>query len=71
MISTCCSFVYYLTDNIVWLANLGFVSSFVPYLPKLKWKQIKNLFSLAKTVLEIIIAFKNVQMRKQEEAQIS
>ena len=71
VISTCCSFVYYLTDNIVWLANLGFTSSFVPFSTQLKWKQIKNLFSLAKTVLEIIIAFKTVHQRRQEEAQIA
>ena len=57
VISACCSFVYYLTDNIVWLANLGFTSVYVPFSTQLKWKQIKNLFSLAKTVLEIIVAF--------------
>jgi hypothetical protein len=58
VISACCSFVYYLTDNIVWLANLGFTSHYVPFSTKLKWKQIKNLFSLARTVFEAIIAFR-------------
>ena len=63
IISTCCSFIYYLTDNIVWLANLGFVGNYVPHLfggsTSYKWKQIKNLFSLTKTILEVIIAFYN------------
>jgi hypothetical protein len=63
IVSTVCSFIYYLTDNIVWLANLGFVGDYVPHLfggiTKYKWKQIKNLFSLTKTILEVIIAFYN------------
>jgi hypothetical protein len=42
IISTCCSFIYYLTDNIVWLANLGFVGNYVPHIfggkTSFKWK---------------------------------
>ena len=38
IISTICSFVYYLTDNIVYLANLEFVSPIVPGFHKYKWK---------------------------------
>lgn len=37
IVSTCCSFIYYLTDNIVWLANLGFTSPRVPFY-EFKWK---------------------------------
>ena len=70
VVSACCSFVYYLTDNMVWLANLGFTSSFVPFSTQLKWKQIKNCFSLIKTILEIVNAFQEIVWRKQEEARI-
>ena len=38
IISTCCSFVYYFTDNIVFLASVDFVSPKVPYAKNLKWK---------------------------------
>jgi len=30
-ISAVCSFVYYFTDNIVWLAKIGFISKYVPF----------------------------------------
>lgn len=30
-ISACCSFTYYFTDNIVWLAKIGFVSKHIPF----------------------------------------
>ena len=33
--STCCSFCYYIADNSVWLAGMGFVS---PTIYKYKWK---------------------------------
>lgn len=57
IISTCCSFIYYLTDNIVFLANLDILSPTVPYTNKmLKWKLIKNIFSLTKTILEVVVA---------------
>lgn len=71
VISACCSFLYYLTDNIVWLSNLGFTSPYVPFSNKLRWKQIKNFFSLSRTVFEAIVAFRSVQQKKQEEAEIS
>lgn len=68
IISTCCSFIYYLTDNLVYLANLDFVSPFVPGLKsRLKWKQIKNWFSLTKTILEIIIALYAIKLKRKEE----
>jgi hypothetical protein len=70
--SVCCSFIYYLTDNIVYLANLDLVSAFVPYLnKKLKWKQIKNIFSLTKTVLEVIIAIYSVVLKRREESNLN
>lgn len=70
IISTCCSFIYYFTDNIVYLSNLGFVEPFVPK-TRLKWKQIKNIFSFTKTILEIIIAIYTIYEKKKEEFQIS
>ena len=54
IVSAFCSFHYYLTDNIVWFANMGFISKF--YYGDKKWKSLKNIFSLAKTILEIIIS---------------
>jgi hypothetical protein len=68
IISTSCSFIYYLTDNIVYLANLDLCSPFVPFIghQKLKWKQIKNIFSLTKTILEIIIAIYAIKLKNKE-----
>ncbi len=70
IISTCCSFVYYFTDNIVFLASVDFVSPKVPYAKNLKWKQIKNSFSLIKTVLEVIISFSQLRSNKSETANL-
>ncbi len=55
IISTFCSYIYYFTDNIVYLSNLDFLKPTVPGM-KIKWKQIKNIFSLIKTLLEVVIA---------------
>lgn len=72
IISTCCSFIYYLTDNIVYLSNLDFFSPFVPFLStKLKWKDIKNRFSLTKTILEVIISFYSVYLKRKTEAKLN
>jgi hypothetical protein len=57
IISTLCGLVFYIADNILFLANLDFVSPYVPGTKNLKWKQIKNIFSLIRTVLEIFIQF--------------
>ena len=38
IISTICSFIYYLTDNIIYLANLDFLPSTVPGFKNVKWK---------------------------------
>lgn len=70
IVSNCCSFIYYFTDNIVYLSNMGFVDVFIPR-TKMKWKQIKNIFSFTKTILEIIIAIYTVYEKKKEENEIS
>ena len=49
-ISTICSFFYYFSDNIVWLSNMGYWN---PKIFGYKWKRIKDMFSLAKTILEV------------------
>ena len=63
-ISTICSFFYYLTDNIVWLANMGYLNNKVF---SYKWKKIKDGFSLTKTILEVIISTYTVYLKKKEE----
>ncbi len=66
LISLSCSFIYYLTDNIVYLASLDFVSPLVPGTTT-KWKQIKNRFSLTKTILEVAIAIYKIILKKRKE----
>ena len=53
--SAICSHNYYLFDNIVWFTQIGILNKFI-YLPKYKWKKFKDLFSLYKTILEVIIS---------------
>ena len=69
IISTSCSFIYYFSDNIVWFANMGFLKREVPG-SSMKWKQIKNFFSLLKTVLEIVIASYTVYLKRKEEIKL-
>ena len=57
IVSTACSFIYYFTDNVVWLANMGYASNKVL---NVKWKHIKNTSSLLKTMLEVVISIYNV-----------
>ena len=57
IVSTACSFIYYFTDNVVWLANMGYASNKVF---NTKWKHIKNTSSLLKTMLEVVISIYNV-----------
>ena len=64
IISTACSFFYYLTDNIVWLAGIGYMDSKIF---NYKWKQIKNSLSLLKTILEVFISLYTVYLKKVEE----
>ena len=65
--STSCSFFYYLADNSVWLAGLGYIN---PKIFKYKWKQLKNTFSLWKTILELIISLYTVTLKKRQEKAI-
>ena len=65
IISTFCSFIYYCTDNIIWLANIGYLENRIF---GIKWKQIKNQFSLIKTVLELFIAAYTIILKKREES---
>ena len=64
IISTICSFFYYLSDNIVWLANMGYMNHKIF---DFRWKKIKDAFSLTKTVLEVFISLYTVYLRKREE----
>ena len=61
--------MYYLSDNIVWFANMGFVNKTVPGFA-MKWKQIKNLFSFTKTCLEIGIAAFTVYLKRIDEIKL-
>ena len=67
--STICSFNYYLMDNLVWFAKMGFIRSDDPVLG-FKWKWLKNVFSLGKTVLEMIISIYNVVLKEREEIKL-
>lgn len=73
VISGTCSFIYYLTDNIIWLQGLGFVGAYVPGIgggKLIRWKRIKNMMSLTKTVLEIFIALYNIFEKERYENEI-
>lgn len=50
IITSCCHFIYYITDNIVYLAKLDFVDPYVVG-SSVKWKVVRNMFSLIKTTL--------------------
>jgi hypothetical protein len=47
-----CAFFLYLSDNIVWLSNMGITKKFL--FQNLKWKRFKDFFALWKNVVEII-----------------
>lgn len=64
LVSTFCSFIYYYTDNWLWLSNIGYTyPTFLGY----KIKRTKNLFSLIKTVLELFISSLTVYLKLDEE----
>ena len=67
MMSILCSFFYYITDNIVFLSKLDFVSPFVPGTSQFKWKRIRNFFSFLKTVFESVIALYRLYLAKRQE----
>ena len=58
---------FYISDNALYLANLGFISKFVPLTNQLKWKQIKNLCSLFRTIVELIYQVKQFFTKHQDE----
>lgn len=72
VLSAVCSFMYYFTDNIVWFSKIGFMDKFVPFSErltgrKIKWGYFKDMYSLLKTVLELIIYVYSYQLKMQEE----
>ena len=64
IVSMMCSTFYYIADNIVWLAGVGYMS---PKIFGYKWKNLKNTSSLWKTVLELIISMYTVYLKKIQE----
>ena len=47
VISIVCSFIYYFTDNVVWLSKIGFISKYIPFSPLFfgkpwKWGHVKD-----------------------------
>ena len=65
--SLSCSFFYYIADNAVWLAGMSFTK---PTILNYKWKQIKNTFSLWKTILELIISVYTIVLKTKQELAI-
>jgi hypothetical protein len=51
-ISFVCAFFLYLSDNIVWFANMGIIEKMI--FRKLKWKRFKDFFALWKNVVDIM-----------------
>ena len=66
--SAICSHNYYLFDNIVWFTQIGILNKFI--LPKFKWKKLKDIFSLWKTIFEIIISVYLIVMKSFKAAKI-
>lgn len=66
IVTTCCEFIYYLTDNIVYLAKLEFVDPLVPG-SKIRWKFVRNTFSLIKTILQLLVAVYTIWEKKKEQ----
>jgi len=69
MVSTICSFNYYLMDNLVWFAKMGFVTDRDP-LFNFKYKNLKNIFSLSKTIFELVISVYNIVLKESEEIKL-
>lgn len=72
VISDCCSFMYYFTDNIVWFSKIGFLDKHVPLSKRLigeefKWGKIKDMFSFLKTVMELFIFCYCYKLKMTEE----
>ena len=69
IMSSFCSFYYYLFDNIVWFTQIGIMNKFL--ISNIKWKRFKDLFSLWKTILEIIISVYVVIIKQKKEKAIA
>lgn len=65
-LSAVCSHNYYLFDNIVWFTQIGILNKFI--ISKFKWKKLKDIFSLWKTIFEVLISVW-VVIRKSEKEQ--
>jgi hypothetical protein len=55
-----------MTDNIVYLAKLEFVDLYV-FGSSIKWKFVRNMFSLIKTMLQLLVAAYTIWEKKKEE----
>lgn len=67
--SSICSFNYYLFDNIVWFTQIGILNKFI--ISNFKWKKFKDIFSLWKTIFEIIISTYVVKLKKKKEKKLA
>jgi hypothetical protein len=56
-------------DNLVWFAKMDFIPNQDP-LFKFKWKNLKNVFSLGKTVLELVISLYNIVLKERDEIKL-
>jgi hypothetical protein len=48
--------VYYLLDNLVWCADIGIISKFIAH-ANIKWKDTKDISSLARCVIGLTLSF--------------
>ena len=64
-LSAICSHNYYLFDNIVWFTQIGILNKLI--LSKIKWKRLKDSFSLWKTIFEVIISVYVVIIKTHKE----
>ena len=56
----------------MWLSKIGFVSKFIPFSKSLlgreiKWGKIKDQFSLAKTMLELVVYIYTHYLKANED----
>jgi len=65
ILSSVCSYFYFLFDNIVWLVSIGFIDKFIIH--HVKWKKMKDFFSLWKTIFEVISSIYVVKLALQKE----
>ena len=68
ILSTICSHNYYLFDNIVWFTQIGILNK--NFYSNFQWKKLKDIFSLWKTIFEIIISFYQIIIKKRKEQEI-